>query len=553
MSARIISLGLTPEALERWRKSPASFIEAVLHNPETGKPFVLFPAERRFLKHAFKTDRHGKLCYPEQVYSCPKKSGKTCFSALHCLTTTLLFGGHNAEAICLANDEEQSVGRVFEAVKKIVAASPLLKAEAKITASKITFPAIGATIIALANDYAGAAGSNAVFVNFDELWGFRSERSRRLWDEMVPPPTRKISLRLVTSYAGYEDSALLAELHKHGTAQPQVGPDLYAGNGQLTFWTSAKVAPWQTETWREQMRRQMRPLAFARMIENQFVSTESSFVDLDWWDRCVDSNRRPILEDKSFPVWVGVDASVKFDQTALVAVTFADRKVVLVNHRIFQPSPKQPLDFEGTIERTLRDWSRRFNIRGVHYDPHQMQAVAQRLRADGIPMREYVQTVANLVSMGACLYERIKTGTITTYPDPQIRKSIAQTVAKETPLGIQLVKTASKHKIDVVVALAMAALHAVEQGARMGQPIHYVPGLTGKIFDADGMVLGAGSIYRYGGLPANHVTPDSIYWADAQRELAAKKAAMEARWARKPGEPVEPPSVYSVFRSKCFS
>jgi hypothetical protein len=64
-------------SLARWRQQPISFIEGVLNDPETKKPFVLLDAERRFLEHAFKLDDDGRLLYPEQVYSCPKKSGKT--------------------------------------------------------------------------------------------------------------------------------------------------------------------------------------------------------------------------------------------------------------------------------------------------------------------------------------------------------------------------------------------------------------------------------------------------------------------------------------------
>jgi hypothetical protein len=37
--------------LDRWRSNPISFIETVLHDPETKKPFKLLPAERAFLEH----------------------------------------------------------------------------------------------------------------------------------------------------------------------------------------------------------------------------------------------------------------------------------------------------------------------------------------------------------------------------------------------------------------------------------------------------------------------------------------------------------------------
>ena len=95
------------------------------------------------------------------------------------------------EGFALANDLEQAEGRVFQAVKRIVEKSLNLRREAKIVANKITFPATGATIQAIASDFAGAAGANPTISAFDELWAFTSERSHRLWDEMVPVPTRR--------------------------------------------------------------------------------------------------------------------------------------------------------------------------------------------------------------------------------------------------------------------------------------------------------------------------------------------------------------------------
>ncbi|TMA41435.1 MAG: hypothetical protein E6J81_18450 [Deltaproteobacteria bacterium] len=72
--------------------------------------------------------------------------------------------GRYAEGYCLANDLEQSTGRVFQAIARIVEASPLLRETAQIMQSKIAFPSAGATITALASDYAGAAGSNPTIV-----------------------------------------------------------------------------------------------------------------------------------------------------------------------------------------------------------------------------------------------------------------------------------------------------------------------------------------------------------------------------------------------------
>jgi hypothetical protein len=86
MTARTSDVDINAASVARRKQSPISFVEQVLHDPETGKPFVLLPAEREFMQHAFRLDANGRLLYPEQCFSAPKKSGKTTLSALCVLT-----------------------------------------------------------------------------------------------------------------------------------------------------------------------------------------------------------------------------------------------------------------------------------------------------------------------------------------------------------------------------------------------------------------------------------------------------------------------------------
>jgi hypothetical protein len=178
----------------------------------------------------------------------------------------------------------------------------------------------GASVCAVTSDYASAAGANPVESVFDESWAYTSERSHRPFDEMIPPPTRKIACRLTVTYAGFEDeSTLLRELYKRGLQQPQVGTDLYAGDGILMFWSHTPVAPWQDEAWLAEMRRSLRPAQYLRMIENRFVTSEGSFVNMGKWDQIVDPRLAPLLNDPTLPVYIGVDAGFKHDQTAIIA------------------------------------------------------------------------------------------------------------------------------------------------------------------------------------------------------------------------------------------
>jgi hypothetical protein len=152
-------VALDNTALSRWRSDPVSFVEDVLHDPETGKPFVLLEAERQFMRHAFALGPDGRLAYPELVYGAIKKSGKTTCAAIIVLVMVLLRrDGRFGEAYIVANDFEQAQARVFTVIRRIIEASPLLWGEARITTDRITFPVLDAVIIALASDAASAAG-----------------------------------------------------------------------------------------------------------------------------------------------------------------------------------------------------------------------------------------------------------------------------------------------------------------------------------------------------------------------------------------------------------
>jgi hypothetical protein len=84
---------LSPQKWDRWRRNPCDFVEEVLHDPETGKPFQLLDVERRFMERAFETDADGRMTYPELLYGAPRKSGKTAFGALFMLTMVQLYRG----------------------------------------------------------------------------------------------------------------------------------------------------------------------------------------------------------------------------------------------------------------------------------------------------------------------------------------------------------------------------------------------------------------------------------------------------------------------------
>jgi phage terminase large subunit-like protein len=201
------------------------------------------------------------------------------------------------------------------------------------------------------------------------------------------------------------------------------------------------------------------------------VTTESSFIDMALWDACVDPNNGRHVTNRGLSIWVGVDASVKHDSTAIVAVTWDHQmqKVRLVSHRVFQPSPDDPLDFEDCVEGTLLELRARFNVRKVLFDPYQMQATAQRLRRLGLQIEEFPQSPPNLTAASQNLFELITGGNLAIYPDAAMRLAVSRAVAIEGTRGWRIAKEKQSHRVDAVVALAQAC-HACVADQSSAQP-----------------------------------------------------------------------------------
>jgi phage terminase large subunit-like protein len=213
-------------------------------------------------------------------------------------------------------------------------------------------------------------------------------------------------------------------------------------------------------------------------------------------------------------VFIGVDASVKHDSTAIVAVTpLPDKRVRLVMHRIFQPTPDAPLDFEATVEATLIDLCNRFAVRSIRFDPYQMQAVAQRLQKRGLPVQEFPQTVPNLTIASQGLWELIESRGLILYPDAAMRLAASRAIAIETARGWRIAKEKQSHKIDVIVALGMAAHVAAAPAYEAPQPQFGTYGRCGETNHL-GQVGGFSNAQAYGGVPGQ---PEStVYPATAE-------------------------------------
>jgi phage terminase large subunit-like protein len=207
-------------------------------------------------------------------------------------------------------------------------------------------------------------------------------------------------------------------------------------------------------------RRTLRPATFARLHQNQWVSSESRFIEPQVYDSCVDPGLRENLTGNLF---LGVDVGLKSDSTAIVGVKF-DRytdKLIVAGHRIWQPRPGDTLDLGSTLEFFISGLSQRATIEKILFDPSQMQRTAQLLREGFIEVEELAQTEQNLSAATECLYDYLLNRRLRIYQAEDLRSHVLNASTKETERVFRLRKESQRKKIDAAVALSFAILCAV--------------------------------------------------------------------------------------------
>jgi phage terminase large subunit-like protein len=439
-----------------------------------GQPITLEPWERAALA-AWWDNRD---IVTTLAISNVKKTGKTFTNAVLLAWRWLALPG---EHFAVGNDLDQSAGRQFQQIADGVKRNAYLSSNCRVTRSEIEFLPTGSTIAALAVDAAGNAGANHLTASHTEAWGIIYEGGIRAYEELTPPPGHIYglpSLRIADSYAGFEgESTTWHNLVDRGLTGQRISDDwpIFQAGGLLLFHMDGLEAqqrcfrgtPQEAAVYYEDQRASLRPGTYERLHLNKRASGEEAFIPLEDWDACVDLGYRPQLSNDSLTLFCGVDASIKHDSAAVLAVAYdqAKGKVVLVRHRIWQPTATQPLDLDGTIGAFLRELYHGYRLQEAKYDPYQLHDLATRLRSDGINMVEYPQSVPNLTAMGQNLYELIKAKNLLLYPDAQLRTQAGHAIALQTSRGWHIAKEKTSHKIDAVVALAMAALSAIETPA----------------------------------------------------------------------------------------
>ncbi len=427
------------------------FAEEQFYIPETRKPIVLEGFQKeKIIKPLFYGEDRPTMGLIGQT----KKSGKSTLGAL-AAAWTLFCGEDFAEIYLAARDKDQASWIVFSKLVKACELNEAMFNQVNITKDSIERKSTGSIIRCLPVEIS-CAGLNPSLVIFDELWSYDLESMTKFFEELTTVPTREHPLILIVTYAGYDtdEENLLYSLYQKG--QKGGDPTFFF------YWDHKNRMPWQTKKYLNQQKGRLRPGTYKRLHLNEWTSGEEAFIDMELWDQCVDKKHKSLLPDREIDLVIGVDIGISHDTCAVVGVTKADNRVKLACQRKWQPTKKNPIDLEETVEAYIKELSEDYAVQEVLYDPYQFHRSAMTLQKEGINMVEYPQTTDRLISMSQNLYDLIKGGNLVLYKDKEMKSHAQKATAKETPRGWRIVKKKASHKIDLIIALAMAALGATK-------------------------------------------------------------------------------------------
>lgn len=447
--------------------------------------------QREICDHVLTPNEEGYFPYQTIVFSTIKKEGKTTLAG-----AVGAWYGSQIEPpnliLTLANDQEQSAGRIFGAMLPTLFALGCRVPLAQSSKPEVRLPN-GTLIQAIANNYAGAAGANYGLTLWSELWAYTTERSRRLYDELIPVPTRKNSLRWIETYVGFEDeSELLLKLFKRiftDTSETDIQQDVEPVPGLEHITTDGRPACWHIkseglfyyhnhtprmpwnigtkgEVYRAGQKADLRHTQYVRLHENRWQSSEGSFIDPEWYPETV-IYRNP---DISEPFFLAGDASQRHDSVALVGVKkvttliFGEpqERFKVCYIKVWDPKGKD-IDLDETIAAEVQRLFELDLMKGYFsYDSYQMHQVAVNMRKKGIPCVEFSQQT-DRTKADTFLWKQFSQGRIGTFPNDVLQTHVLASKARELENEqIRIVKGKGNRsaRIDACVALSMAVWKA---------------------------------------------------------------------------------------------
>jgi phage terminase large subunit-like protein len=457
----------TPGPWERWKGSyhgkVIRFIETYCRSPKGeghGKPIRLAPFQREDIEAMFAPG------IDVAVESFPRGNGKSTAGAGLCVASTFLPHESGAPQVpIIATTVGQAIRSVYGTAAWMVNAELELKnrslSYSGVGQARVRVTRTGGEMFPIANAEAQIQGLDPSFALADEI-GFQPMSA---WGGLVQAGgkrSRSLILGMGTPGIDHENALFqVRELVMKGQIERLYFREYAAIEGcsiedreQWRLANPAIGAGFLRESALELDLRLMPAARFRIFRLGQWVEGVES-----WLGDHAHILWRQTEDDyglvKGAPTWIGVDAAITRDTTAVVAVQLRDGGRLHASARFWVPKRDEPTDVSDVMA-YVRHLADLYKVGAVAYDPRFLDWPAKILHDEGIPMVEISQGVDRMTPIIGDLYTLIREGGITHDRDPMFAQHVVGAVARHNERGFTLKKADSRGHIDGCIALALA-------------------------------------------------------------------------------------------------
>jgi phage terminase large subunit-like protein len=171
------------------------------------------------------------------------------------------------------------------------------------------------------------------------------------------------------------------------------------------------------------------------------------------------------------PTWVGVDAAITRDTTAVVIVQERPDGRLHAQAKFWQPTRDEPTDISEVMA-YIRILADTYRLGSVAFDPRFLDWPAKVLGDEGVPMVEVSQGVDRMTSVVGDLYTIIREKGVTHPRDPLFAQHVLSAQARHNERGFTLKKDRDYRHIDGVIALSLAV--SMYRGRKKARPELFV-------------------------------------------------------------------------------
>lgn len=482
------------------------FIELLPHikGPLAGQCIKLEPWQVFILTTVFgwvKPD--GKRRFRRGYTEVPRGNAKSTLSSGIGLYMLVADGEGGAEVYSLATTRDQARIVFGDAQNMARKRAEMMKAlGVKVDAHNINVLRTASKFEALSSEGSTLDGLNIHFGCVDEL---HAHKTREVYD-VVETGTgkRDQSLLWVITTAGSNRAGICYEVRTFvmrmldGVFKDETQFGIIFGLDDGDDWTSEAALIKANPNWGVSVRPDVLLPLQAKAMQlpsavnnfktkhlNEWVNADTAWMDMRAWDDC---GRRALALDafEGQECWIGIDLASKVDIAAL-KLLFRDPEReggFAVFGKYYLPeatvqestnsqyqgwhnagrltvTPGNVIDFDW-IESDLRDFTSRFEVKTVAFDPFQATQFSTRMLAEGMPMVEVRPTVLNFSEPMKSLEALVLQRKFAHGGDPILTWMVSNVVChRDQKDNIYPRKERPENKIDGVVALLMALNRAL--------------------------------------------------------------------------------------------